>query len=114
MNDEPCVVEINGRDYFVSCSGVDSLIVYDGSLINTSGSSLTLYTDYPAYNDTQGGYPRITAPSNQRAYIRNTYNGTQTQLNVMAFKVKNRHVTNDFLLSIVLIGVVVISLFKRG
>ena len=70
MNDEPCVVQINGTNYYAACNVIDN-IVYDSVnsvLINTSGSSITLYYSYPVINDNSSGYPRITASANQTFY----------------------------------------------
>lgn len=113
MNDEPCTVEINGRTYYVSCNILEDIVYYDESLINTSNSSITLYSDYPTINDSSSGYPRISASANQRFYIRNSYGSSNTALTVYDYRVLNRHTSNDFLLLVVLLGVMVINLFKR-
>lgn len=113
MNDDSCVVEINGVKYYTACNLVDYLVVDDGYLINTYGSSTTLYYEYPDYYTSGSGYPRITCPSNTKAYYRQSYNATGNTLNVSSYKVINRHTSNDFLLLIVLVGVTVLNLFKR-
>lgn len=113
MNDDPCKVSVNGRDYYVACNMLD-YIVKDGSdLVNTSGSSITLYADYPTLNDNTSGYPRISASANQKFYYRSSYSSSNTTLTVSDYQVLNRHISNDFLLSVVILGVLIINLFKR-
>lgn len=115
MNDEPCVIQINGTNYYAACNVLDN-IVFDETnnrLINTSGSSITLYYDYPQLNDSYSGYPRIQANANQVFYYRQSYSSQNTSLNVGSYKVVNRHTSNDVLLMVVLIGVMIINLFKR-
>lgn len=115
MNDEPCVIQINGTNYYAACNVLDN-IVFDETnnrLINTSGSSIVVYYDYPQLNDNYSGYPRIQANANQVFYYRNSYNGNNQSLTVNSYEVINRHTSNDFLLMVVLIGVMIINLFKR-
>lgn len=113
MNDEPCVVTVNNTDYYVACNVMDD-IVYDGhSLINTSNSSITMYNSYPILNDNTSGYPRISAQANQKFYYRASQSSQNTTLSVNAYEIKNRHTSNDFLLSLVIIFCLVINLFKR-
>lgn len=113
MNDEPCVLSINNTDYFVACNLIDSIILVDNELVNTSSSSVTLYHDYPELNDYNSGYPRISASANQKFYYRASYNGSNQQLIVNDYSVINRHTSNDFLLSLVIIFCLIINLFKR-
>lgn len=113
MNDEPCVVSVNGNEYYTACNVIEYIVYFDNSLVNTSNSSITLYADYPTLNDNSSGYPRITASSNQKFYYRNSYSSSNTALTVSSYKVLNRHTSNDFLLSVVILGVLVINLFKR-
>lgn len=113
MNDEPCVLSVNNTNYYVACNLIDSIILVDNELINTSSSSITLYHDYPELNDYNSGYPRISASSNQKFYYRSNYNGSNQALTVNDYKVINRHTSNDFLLSLVIIFCLIINLFKR-
>ena len=113
MNDDPCVVTVNGTDYYCPCDYVDNLIVADGYLINTGSSTVTLYRSFPDYYTANSGYPRITCRSNTRAYLTQSYNSTGSTISVSSFDVKNRHTSNDVLLLIVLIGVTVLNIFKR-
>lgn len=113
MNDEPCVLSVNNVNYYVACDRINDLILVDNELVNTSSSSITLYHDYPELNNSSSGYPRITASANQVAYYRGSYNGQNTALTVNSYKVINRHTSNDFMLSLVIIFCLVINLFKR-
>lgn len=114
MNDEGCIITINGTDYYYPCDKKDFLIVADGHLINTSGSSFTLYHEFPEYGNSISGYPRITCNSNAMAYIRNSYSSTSYQtLQVDSAEFKTSHFTFDVLLLIVLVGVGVCQLFHR-
>lgn len=113
MNDDPCMVSVNGRDYYVACNVLE-YIVKDGSdLINTSNSSITLFAEYPELNNSSSGYPRISASANQKFYYRSSYSGSNVTLSVDSYKVLNRHTSNDFLLSVVILGVLILNLFKR-
>lgn len=115
MNDEPCVISINGTNYYIACNVLE-YVVFDeqnNRLINTSGSSITAYNDYPVLNDNYSGYPRITASANQVFYYRGSYQSQNTTLQVGTYNVLNRHTSNDVLLMIVLIGIMVLNLFKR-
>lgn len=113
MNDEACVLTINGSDYYYPCNYADYIKVIDNRLINTGSSSITLYSSFPVYGDNNSGYPRITAPSNTQAYIRTSYNGNYQTLNVNSFEFKYRQYTNDIYLLIVIVGVMICQLFKR-
>lgn len=113
MNDKPCVVTVNGTQYFVSCSGLEYLVVFDNALINTSSSTIYLYSSFPNYGDNYSGYPRITAPANQKARYTASYNSTTTQLTVNSYNVTHRYISNEVLLFIVLIGFVGLNLFKK-
>ena len=113
MNDEPCVVTVNGTDYYVACNMLDYVVLVGTDLINTSGSSITMYHEYPELNNSSSGYPRISASSNQKFYYRASYNGSNTALTVNSYDVVNRHTSNDFLLSLVIIFCLIINLFKR-
>lgn len=113
MNDEPCVISVNGSEYYVACNMLDYIVYVDNSLINTSGSSITLYHEYPDIDNYNSGYPRISASANQKFYYRQSYNSSNTSLSVSNYSVVNRHTSNDFLLSLVIIFCLIINLFKR-
>ena len=113
MNDDPCVIQINGTNYYVACNSMDYIIKDGNDLINTSNSSITLYYSYPVVNDSSSGYPRIQASANQKFYYRQSYTANSQQLQVTQYKVINRHTSNDVLLMIVLICVSVFNFFKR-
>lgn len=113
MNDEPCVLSVNGINYYTACDVIDDIVYIDDYLVNTSNSSITLYRNYPTYGDSTTGYPRIQANANQKFYYRSSYSANATSLTVGSFGVVNRHTSNDFLLMIVLIGVMILNLFKR-
>lgn len=113
MNDEPCIVSVNGSDYYVACNSLDYIVLLDNSLINTSNSSITMYRNYPELNDSSSGYPRISASANQKFYYRSSYNSSNTALSVNSYEIVNRHTSNDFMLSLVIIFCLIINLFKR-
>ena len=113
MNDEGCVIEINGNEYYCPCDSVDYLIVDNGYLINTSNSTVTLYSSYPDYYVNNSGYPRITCRSNTKAYITQSYNTQGSTLQINSYEVVNRHTPINVLLMIIMIGVNVLHMFKR-
>lgn len=113
MNDEPCVLSVNNTEYYVACNSIDYIVLVGNDLINTSSSSITLYHDYPTLNDSSSGYPRILASANQKFYYRGSYSSQNVSLNVTEFSVLNKHTSNDFLLTLVIIFVLIIHLFKR-
>lgn len=113
MNDEPCVVSVNDTEYYAACNVIDYIVLVDDELINTSSSSITLYHDYPDINDNYSGYPRIQASGNQKFYYRASYNYSSSALTVNQYSIVNRHTSNDFLLTLVVIFLLVINLFKR-
>lgn len=114
MNDEACVITINGADYYYPCDRRDYIILVGNTLVNTSSSSITLYRDFPIYGDNSSGYPRITMPSNSGAYIRNSQNATQTPLSVTsaAFKTANYGFTSY--LNICIFFALILLFFKKG
>lgn len=108
-----CKIEINNTEYYYPCDYHDSLVLVGTSLINTGSSSVTLYHDFPTYGDNSSGYPRITCPANQRAYIRTSYNATQQNLVVNDLQFLDTRFNNGFLLNIVIVGCLICLLFKR-
>lgn len=113
MNDKPCVISINGTDYYYPCDSRDNIIVVDGSLINVGSAQITMYRQFPTYGDNTSGYPRIILPSNTRAYYRANYQANYTTLNVNSIEFKTSSYGMSVYLMIVLIGVMVLQLFKR-
>lgn len=113
MNDEGCIITINGTDYFYPCDRRDDIILVDGSIINTSSNTITLYHEFPEYGDNYSGYPRIYLPSNTRGYYRSSYGSNYSNLVVNSMSFQSSKYSLDFYLMIVLIGVMVINLFKR-
>lgn len=113
MNDTPCVITINGNDYYYPCNYSEYLKVVNNRLINVGSSSITLYSSFPEYNNNNSGYPRITCPANTQAYLRQTYNGTYSTLVVNSCEFKSRQFTNDVYLLIVIVGVLLCQLLKR-
>lgn len=113
MNDTACVITINGTDYYYPCNYSEYLKVVNNRLINTGSSSVTLYADFPEYNNNSSGYPRITCPANTQAYMRTSYQATQTTLVVNSCEFKSRQFTNDVYLLIVIVGVLLCQLLKR-
>lgn len=113
MNDEACIITINNTDYYYPCDRRADIIISDNSIINTSSSTITLYHDFPEYGDNYSGYPRIYLPSNTIGYYRSSYGGNSSSLVVNSYEFKSSSFSLDFYLMIVLIGVLVINLFKR-
>lgn len=112
-NGKPCVVTINSSEYYVPCDRVDDLVVVDRRLINTSSSSITLYSEFAVYGDSTSGYPRITCPSNTTAYYRSQYNGNSSILTVSSYDIGYRSYGMEIYIFIVILGVLICQLFKR-
>lgn len=113
MNEDACVITINDTDYYYPCDHRDDIKLIDGHLVNTSGTQFTLYRSFPEYGDSSSGYPRIVMPSNTYAYLRSSYNGSYSTLNVSSAEFKSSQFGFDVLLLIVLVGVGVCQLFRR-
>lgn len=114
MNEDPCVITINGDDYFYPCDKKDSIVIVDNHLVNTSSTAFTLYAEFPEQGNTSSGYPRIVCNSNQLAYIRQSYGSSTYQtITVNSAEFKSSHFTFDVLLLITLVGVGVCQLFRR-
>lgn len=113
MNDKPCVIEVNGNEYYYPCDYRDNIIYTDNHIINTGSQQVVLYASYPNYNDNYSGYPRIYLPPNTVGYYRSAYNASASTLNVNSINFVSSRYSNDILLNIVLIFVVVLSVFKR-
>ena len=114
MNDNPCVIDVNGTEYYYPCDKRDDIKLIDGYLINTSSSQITLYRSFPEYGDSSSGYPRIVMPSNTKAYYRSSYNsGSYSTLHVTSADFVSSQISNNFLLLVVLVGVGICQLFKR-
>lgn len=113
MNDKPCIIEINNTEYYYPCDYKDSIIQVGSSLVNTGSSQITLYRDFPTYGDNTSGYPRIVMPSNTKAYVRNSQNAIYSTLVVNSVSFNSSRYSSDYLLSVVLLGVLVCLLFKR-
>lgn len=113
MNDKPCVITINGSDYYYPCDYHDYILHVGNSLINVGSNSITLYRDFAVYGDGSVGYPRITMPTNTKAYIRQSQNGNYSTLVVNSVEFKTASYSFSVYLMIVLIGVMILNLFKR-
>lgn len=114
MNGDGCIITINGTDYYYPCDRRDDIILVGNSLVNIGSSSITLYHDFAVYQDNTSGYPRITMPSNTKAYYRASYSANNTTLTVSSAEFKQSHMSFSVYLMIVLIGVMVLNLFKKG
>lgn len=112
MND-PCVISVNGSDYYYPCDRRDDIVVVANSLVNVSSSTITLYHEFATYGDNNSGYPRITMPSYTRAYYRGSYNGSTSTLNVNSVEFKHSSYSYSIYLMIVIIGVLLLNLFKK-
>lgn len=112
MNDEPCIVTLNGSDYYYPCDKRHDLFVnQNGYLVNTSSSQIILYKNISS--DGSATYPRIYCPTYTRAYYKSSSTSSNTYLTITSINWKSGRQTFDVYLMIVLIGVMVINLFKR-
>lgn len=109
------VVEINGDDYYYPSDRKDDLYFSDdGYLINTSSSSITLYSDFLTYGDNTSGYPRIVIPAMTKAYIRQSYSSSSYQtLRVTSYDFKSQYFGYSIYLLVLILGVLICQLFKR-
>lgn len=113
MNDDGCVIEVNGNNYFVPCDRIDYLIVEGNSLVNVGSSTINLYSEFLTYNDSSSGYPRIICNSNTKCVYRQSYNSNVSALNVNNVSIANRNLEFSFLLNVVIVGVLICQLFKH-
>lgn len=113
MNDKPCVININGTDYYYPCDSRDNIIIIGNTIVNVGSSQITLYKDFPTYGDNSSGYPRIVLPTNTKGYYRSSYNANYTTLNVNSVEFKTSSYTFSVYLMIILIGIMILNLFKR-
>ena len=67
MDDKPCVVNVNGTDYYAPCDRLEYIVVVGTNLINTGSGSINLYTSFPEQGNNSSGYPRIVMPTNTKA-----------------------------------------------
>lgn len=114
MNDDACIITVNNTDYYYPCDRRDDIVLVGNSLVNTSSSTITLYHEFATYQDSSSGYPRITMPSNTRAYYRSSYNANIQNLVVSSASFKSSRFEFNVYLMIVIIGVLVFQLFKKG
>ena len=113
MNDKPCKIKVDGTEYYVACDDVENIVIAGSYMVNTSSGSINLYKTYPTYGDNSTGFPRWQASANQRFYYRPSNNGTIENRTVSNISVINRHISDDYLLSLVIIFCLIINLFKR-
>ena len=113
MNDKPCVIDINGTEYYYPCDRHDDIILVGSNLVNIGSSTITLYHDFPTYQDNTSGYPRITMPSNTKAYYRASNQANTSTLVVNSVEFKTTSYGLSIYLSIVLILCVIVSIFKK-
>lgn len=114
MNDEACVITINGSDYYYPCDKRDSIILVGNALINTSSSQITLYHDFPVQGDNTSGYPRITMPSNSKAYIRTSNTSSNSNLVVNSASFKSANFGLSFYLNLCIFFALILIFFKKG
>lgn len=115
MNNDACVITVNGDDYYYPCDKRDDIIQVGNRLVNVGSSSITLYREFVVYGDSSTGYPRIVMPTNTYAYYRSTSSSSSYQtLNVNSVEFKSTNFTFSIYLLIVIVGVLVLQLFKRG
>lgn len=112
MNDV-CIIEINGTQYYCPADLVNYLKVIDGYLVNTGSTQITLYATLREYNNNYSGYPRITAQTNYKAYITQSYNSSPSTLSVNSFNVVSRSFSDSMLISIIGVLALVLIFFKR-
>lgn len=108
-----CSIKINGDSYYIACDKVDDLVVIDNYLVNTSSSTIYLYSSILDYNSNTSGYPRIQCSSMTKAVKRDSYNSSYSTVSVSSFEVVNRKTDLSFLLMILILGVLICRLLKR-
>lgn len=108
-----CQLKINDDNYYVPCDRVDDLVVIDNYLVNTSSSTIYLYSSILDYNSSNSGYPRIQCPTMTKAVKRDSYSSSYSTVSVSSFEVVTRKTDYSFLLMIVILGVLVCHLLKR-
>lgn len=113
MGNDVVIITINGVDYYAGADVVDYLVVINGNLVNTSNSTITLYGSLREYNNSYSGYPRISAQSYYKATITQSYQVQPSTLVVNSYEVKQRHFQNNYLMLVLIFGVLVMLLFKR-
>lgn len=113
MNDEGCVISVNGNDYYVPCDRVEYLILEGNSLVNVGSQTINAYSNFLTYNDNTSGYPRIICNSNTKCVFRQSSSSNVSVLNVSNFSIVNRNLESNYLLSVIIMGVLVCLLFKR-
>lgn len=113
MNDKPCIITINGTDYYYPCDRRDDIIKVGNHLVNVGSSTITMYRDFVTYGDSSSGYPRITMPSNTYAYYRSTATSNTTTMNISSVEFKQSSFSYSIMLMIVIIGILLLNLFKK-
>lgn len=113
MGDDVVTVTINGVTYYVGADVVDYLVVVNGNLINTSNSTITLYGSFREYQNNTSGYPRISAQSYYKATIQQSYQSTSQTLTVNSYTVNHRKFTDNYLMLVLIFGVLVLMFFKK-
>lgn len=112
--DDVTIVTINGVDYYVGADLLQYLVVINNRLVNTSGSTIYLYGSIREYQNSQSGYPRITAQSYTNAVIQSSYNSSYSSLVVDDYSVKSRHINDSVLLAILTFFAIIMIWFKRS
>lgn len=110
-----CTLKVNGDIYFVPCDKVDDIVYIDDYLVNIGSSTIYLYSSFIEPSNYQSGYPRIQISSLTKAVYRQSYNSSSSSsaMTVSSYEVVNRSTSSNFLLMIVILGVLVCQLFKR-
>lgn len=106
-------IEINDTEYYCGADQVQYLVYENNYIFNTSGSTITLYGSLREYGVNSSGYPRITIGSYQKAYIQQSYNSTASTLNVRSYEVVQRKFTDQYLLLVLILGILVLMFFKK-
>ena len=109
-------ISLNGKEYYVANGDPDSLVVINGCLVNISNNQITLYDDIYTYNESVTGDSKIYCPSMTKAYYRegSTYSSySNINVSVSDFSVVSKDINSNFLLLVIIVGVLVCQLLKR-
>lgn len=108
---EPCVLSINGDDYYYPCDRKDDLVVIDNMLVNISSSQIILYKNIQTGNT--ASYPRIYCPTYTKAYMRTSSTSDNNYINVNSFSFKSSNYGYSVYILLVILGVMICQLFRR-
>ena len=111
MADNPCVITLNGSDYYYPCDRKDDLVLIGDALVNVSSSQIILYKNIS--NDGTAVYPRVYCPTYTRAYYKSSSTSSNAYLTINSLSFKSAHYGYSVYIMLVILGVMICQLFKR-